>query len=84
MSGVDYTKLDEHDATLAARVVVDVCYELADLSRFGDIDSKVLRRYESLKTNEIIKNFMSRSAEEHELRLNPTPSSSPQSGQGAG
>ncbi|MCI1643804.1 MAG: hypothetical protein LKI98_04175 [Bifidobacterium crudilactis] len=60
MSGVDYAKLNEHDATLAARVIVDVCYELANLSRFGNLDSKALRKYESLKTNAIIENFMSR------------------------
>ncbi|GAA6121933.1 hypothetical protein BPY_00410 [Bifidobacterium psychraerophilum] len=83
MSGLDYAKLGEHDATLAARVIVDVCYELANLSRFGNLDSKALRRYESLKTNAIIENFMSRSEEEPEPLLNPTPSSSPQSGLGA-
>lgn len=63
MSGVDYKKLDEHDATLAARVIVDVCCELANLSRFGELDSKALHRYESLKTNAIMKNFMNRSEE---------------------
>jgi hypothetical protein len=68
---LDYMKMTEHDATLSVRVIVDICNELAGLGRLGTLDSKTLRRYESLKTNAIIEAFTNRSEGITALRRSP-------------